>query len=95
MKDNLGFWIPRHGFRIPGTAFRILCQWNLDSDSKAENLDPISTNFPESGIQGCLPFYRKIRLGCRKHNGKRFTSLPWKYHIRYGLDPKESRICVA
>ena len=26
--------------------------------------------------QGCLPFDRKIRLGCPKHNGKRFTSLP-------------------
>ena len=25
--------------------------------------------------QGCLPFDRKIRLGCGKHNGKRFTSL--------------------
>ena len=26
--------------------------------------------------QRCLPFDRKIRLGCRKHNGKRFASLP-------------------
>ena len=26
--------------------------------------------------QGCLPFDRKIRLGCRKHYGKRFASLP-------------------
>ena len=25
---------------------------------------------------GCLPFGRKIRLGCRKHNGKRFIRLP-------------------
>ena len=25
-----GFWIPRHGFRIPVTGFWILCQWNLD-----------------------------------------------------------------
>ena len=37
---------------------------------------------------GCLPFDRKIRLGCRKHNGKRFTSLPQNCHIRYGLNPK-------
>ena len=44
---------------------------------------------------GCLPFDRKIRLGCRKHNGKRFASLPWKCHIRYGLNPKKGRICVA
>ena len=30
-KTYLGFWIPRHGFRILGTGIRILCQWNLDS----------------------------------------------------------------
>ena len=30
IQDSLGFWIPRHGFRIPGTGFRILCQWKLD-----------------------------------------------------------------
>ena len=29
-----------------------------------------------TGDVGCLPFDRKIRLGCRRHNGKRFTSLP-------------------
>ena len=44
---------------------------------------------------GSLPFDRKIRLRFRKHNGKRFTSLPQKCHIRYGLNPKEGRICVA
>ena len=31
IQDILEFWIPRHGFRIPGTGIRILCQWNLDS----------------------------------------------------------------
>ena len=30
-KTVLEFWIPRYGFRIPGTGFRILCQWKLDS----------------------------------------------------------------
>ena len=30
-KWNIGFWILRPGFRIPGTRFRIACQWNLDS----------------------------------------------------------------
>ena len=43
----------------------------------------------------CLPFDRKIRLRCRKHNGKRFTSLPQNCHIRYGLNPKKGGICVA
>ena len=51
----------------------------------------IST-FPD---KGCLPFDRKIRLGCPKHNGKRFISLPQKCHISYGLNPKKGRICVA
>ena len=45
--------------------------------------------------QGCLPFDRKIRLGCPKHNSKRFISLPQKCHISYGLNPKKGRICVA
>ena len=45
--------------------------------------------------QGCIPFDRKIRLGCPKHNGKRFISLPQKCHISYGLNPKKGRICVA
>ena len=35
-----------------------------------------STLNSKSLLLGCLPFDRKIRLGCRKHNGKRFTSLP-------------------
>ena len=44
---------------------------------------------------GCLPFDRKIRLGCQKHNGKQFTSWPQNCHIRYGLNPKKGRICVV
>ena len=28
----LGFWNPRRGFRIPVTEFRILWQWNVDSE---------------------------------------------------------------
>ena len=31
--------------------------------------------FEEPRVMGCLPFDRKIRLGCRKHNGKPFTIL--------------------
>ena len=31
IQDSLGFWIPHCWFRIPGTGFRILCQWNFDS----------------------------------------------------------------
>ena len=30
IQDRLGFWIPRHGFRIPGTTYPIHPQWNLD-----------------------------------------------------------------
>ena len=43
---------------------------------------------------GCLPFDRKVRLGCRKHNGKRFSSLPQYWNIRYGLNAKKGLICV-
>ena len=46
--------------------------------------------------QGCLiPFERKIRSGSRKHNGKRYTSLPQNCYIRHGLNPKKGWICVA
>ena len=34
IQDSLGFWIPPRGFRIPGTVFQILGQWNLDSNRK-------------------------------------------------------------
>ena len=30
IQDSLEYWIPCHRLRIPGTGFRILCQWNLD-----------------------------------------------------------------
>ena len=43
----------------------------------------------------CLPLDRKVRLGCGKNNDERFTSLPQKYHICYGLNAKRGRICVA
>ena len=33
-----------------------------------------------------------MRLGCRKHNGKRFTSLQLKCHIRFGLNPKKGEV---
>ena len=33
IQDTLCFWIPRRGFRIPGTAWvPDLCQWNLGSE---------------------------------------------------------------
>ena len=35
IQNSLGFWIPRCGFRILGPGFRILCQWNLDSEFQA------------------------------------------------------------
>ena len=60
-------------------------QWNHD----------VTASSKTGILPGCLPFDRKIRLGCRKHNGKRFTSLPQNCHIRYGLNPKKGRICVA
>ena len=42
-----------------------------------------TTNPRMVGTQGRLPFDRKIRLVRRKHNGKRFTSLPQNCNIRY------------
>ena len=38
---------------------------------------------------------RKSSLGCRKHNGKRFTRLQQNCHIHYGLNPKGENLCKA
>ena len=66
IQDSLGFWFPRHGFRILGAKFRILCQVNLDSGfqplvgfliflavfwiPKPRIPDSTSKNFPDPGI---------------------------------------------
>ena len=42
-----GFWIPHSGFRISGTGFLILCQWDLDSGFNRE--------IPDSGLQNPGP----------------------------------------
>ena len=42
-----GFWIPHSGFRISGTGFLILCQWDLDSGFNCE--------IPDSGLQNPGP----------------------------------------
>ena len=44
IQDSLGFWTSCHGFQIPVTEFRILCQWNLDS--KAQDSEFHKQNFP-------------------------------------------------
>ena len=66
IQDSLGFWIPRHGLRIPGTGF-IPCQWDLVFEFQSimgfritwavfripESRIPDSTSkiFPDSGFQ--------------------------------------------
>ena len=64
--------------------------WSLNAAARAAHM----WKRKNPGDQGCLPFDRKIRLGCPKHTGKRFTSLPQNCHIRYGLSSKKGRICV-
>ena len=31
IQDSVGLWILRSRYHIPGSGFRIVCQWNLDS----------------------------------------------------------------
>ena len=31
IQDSVGLWILRSRNQIPGSGFRIVCQWNLDS----------------------------------------------------------------
>ena len=65
MKDSLGLWIPRQGFRIPGIRFRsllvelgfwisivseILDFLRYIPDPKAQNSSFQKQNFPDSGF---------------------------------------------
>ena len=38
IQDSLEFWIPRRGFRIPGTEFRIAYQWKTMANGIANSL---------------------------------------------------------
>ena len=66
IQDSLGFWIPRQGFRIPGTGFQSLSvelefwipivsgfriPWAVFRIPKPRIPDYTSKNFPDSGIQ--------------------------------------------
>ena len=73
------------GWDVNGKQFFGSSHWKI----------PRTNGNSEKVVPGCLPFDRKIRLECEKHNGKGFTNLPQKCHIRYGLNPKKGRICVA
>ena len=55
------FWIPRHGFRILGTGFRILCQLNLDSGFHISGIPDswILFQIPDSGFhKQKIPWFR-------------------------------------
>ena len=88
----------RNGFLGGNFLFRISVQTQRERKfsfrklqiviSQTADFDFANYRFFISQTKG-LPFERKIRLECRKHNGKRFTSLPQKCHIRYGLNPKK------
>ena len=55
-------------------------------------LTPFFSFFSPRRSQECLPHDRKIWLGCRKHYGKRFTSLPQNCNMRYGFNQKRGRM---
>ena len=55
----------------------VLCSDWRKSDSSVDGVPQGNSRRNSSSRDvGCLPFDRKIRLGCRKDNGKRFASLP-------------------
>ena len=74
---------------LPNQTTRTPSSFNMKSMSKEGEKIESSENL------GCLPFDRKIRSASRKHNYKRYTSLPQNCYIRYSLNPKKGRICVA
>ena len=66
----------RKAFRILGLGER-KGRWVMEQDFHGDFQVNVTWFFAcFSGVLGCLPFDRKTRLGRRKHNGKRFTSLP-------------------
>ena len=80
IQDRLGFLIPHHRFRIPGTGFCILRQWSLDSnygcaDSLCCILCCILDNFKAHVFHG------KNFLDSRLHkqNFSRFPYMGWQW----------------
>ena len=53
MQDNLGFWTPRHGFRIEGTGLLILCQWKWGNSGTPKLRIPIVDGISDS--LNCIP----------------------------------------
>ena len=79
IQDSLGFWIPRHGFRIPGTGFQSLSVelgfWipiasgvadslSCFADSKTRDSGFHKETFPGLGLSGLKAPTRDA--GCRK-----------------------------
>ena len=78
IQDSLGFLIPHHGFRIPGTGFYILCQWSLDSSCGcADSLCCILDNFKAQDYV----FHGKNFLDSilHKQNFSRFPYMGWQW----------------
>ena len=50
-EDSLGFWIPYHGFQIPGTGFQSLSVELGSWIPKRRIPDSTGKNFPKSGIR--------------------------------------------
>ena len=101
--DGLKGYVNDGRFRVDGDknmglltfAFTIVFMWTGPLPESRQSFEVTAARISGLVNLGCLLFDRKIRLGCRKHNDKRFTSLPQNCHIRYGLNLKKGRICVA
>lgn len=53
IKGSLGFWTPRHGFRIEGTGLLILCQWKWGNSGTPKLRIPIVDGISDS--LNCIP----------------------------------------
>ena len=61
IQDSLGFWIPRHGFRIPGTGYRIFFSGTWI---------PVVSGIPDS--LGCIPDSKAQDSGFHRQTFPRF-----------------------
>lgn len=88
--DLLDAWFP-----CGNTLAGIRSLWSRVRSPRISNPYGVNGRMVFERDQGWLPFERKIRLGCWKHDGKRLTNLPHNCNIRCGLNAKKGEFVCS
>ena len=84
IQDSLGFWIPRHGLRIPGTRF-IPCQWDLVFEFQSIigfRITWAVFRIPEPRIPDSTSKFSRIQDSRNKNLSDSGIRIPWRVDVR-------------